>query len=326
MALAIPVDDAPEASDDGAPAPTYNRIAVIVNPAAGQDRPILGVMNRAFHAAKVDWDVFITKKAGDAADFTRRAVEERYPVVAVYGGDGTVGEVASALVGSDVPLAIFPGGTANVMSVELGIPSDLEEACALVFSGAGKARPLDVGRIQITGQGERYFLLRVGVGFEAEMVEGADRQLKSRFGTLAYALSGLQALRDPPMARYTLTLDGELREIQGMTCIIANTGSVGRTNLTLAPTIDVGDGLLDVIVVRRGDLPSLLSVAAKVLTGGDPAEPLQHWQARRIRVEVDPPQAVTLDGEMVEVAPLDVEVVPAALRVIVPRGARVVND
>lgn len=292
---------------------SYDRIAVIVNPAAGQDRPILSIMNTAFHAARVDWDVFVTKKEGDATRYTHQAVEAGYPVVAVYGGDGTVGEVASALIGTGVPLAIFPGGTANVMSVELGIPNDLAEACALVFSGAGIARPIDMGRIA-----DRHFMLRVGIGFEAEMVEGADREKKDRFGTLAYAISALQALRDPTVARYRLTLDGVSRDTEGMTCIIANTGSLGRTSLTLAPTIDIGDGLLDVVVVRSNDLPSLVAVAASVIAGSANAEPLQHWQARQVRVEVEPAQPVTVDGEIVEEAPIEVEVIPAAIQVIVP--------
>jgi diacylglycerol kinase (ATP) len=304
--------------------PPFDRIAVIINPAAGQDRPILGVMNRAFHEADVDWDVFVTKRANDATKYARRAVEERYPVVAVYGGDGTVGEVASALVGTGVPLAIFPGGTANVMSVELGIPNDLAEACALVFGGAGKTRSIDVGRIKLPskdGARESHFMLRVGIGFEAEMVEGADRELKDKYGTLAYALSALQALREPSLARYHLTLDGEKHDIEGMTCIIANTGSLGQTNLTLAPGISVSDGKLDVVVVRRGDVPSLLSVAASVLTGSASADPVQHWQANTIRLEVEPSQAVTVDGEMVEVSPIEVDVLPGALNVIVPMAA-----
>jgi diacylglycerol kinase (ATP) len=307
---------------------TFGRIAVIINPAAGQDRPILGVMNQAFHAAKVDWEVFVTKRPNDATEYAKRAVQERYPVVAVYGGDGTVGEVASALVGTGVPLAIFPGGTANVMSIELGIPSDLAEACALVSSGAGKQRSIDVGRIRVpdAGSGVRHFMLRVGIGFEAEMVEGADRDLKDRYGPLAYALSAFQALRVPSLARYRLSLDGEQRETDGMTCIIANTGSLGRSDLSLAPSISVSDGKLDVVVVRRGDLPSLLSVAANVLTGSGPSEPLQHWRASSIRVEVEPQQAVTVDGEMVEVSPIEVDLLPSAIDVIVPIGAAGVNQ
>src|SRR5919206_2640007 len=108
------------------------RVQVIINPTAGQDQPILGVLTRVFHAAGVAWDVSITKKAGDARRFARAAVEAGVDVVAAYGGDGTVMEVASGLIGTTVPLAIFPGGTANVMSMELGISSDLAEASALV--------------------------------------------------------------------------------------------------------------------------------------------------------------------------------------------------
>jgi len=322
MALA-PEDQGPagdlskvDARADESPASGFDRIAVIVNPAAGQDRPILGVMNTAFHAAKVDWDVFVTKKTGDGQRYTKLAVEQGFPVVAVYGGDGTVGAVASALIGTEVPLAIFPGGTANVMSVELGIPNDLAQACALSFSGAGKTRKIDMGQI-----GDRQFMLRIGIGFEAEMVEGADRQLKDKLGTFAYALSALQALRLPKLARYRLTLDGHQREIEGMTCIIANTGNVGRTNLALVPGIHVSDGLLDVIVVRRGDVPALLAVAASVLSGSAGAEPLQHFQAREVSVEMEPQQAVTIDGEMVDVSPIHVKVIPDALRVIVPVNA-----
>jgi diacylglycerol kinase (ATP) len=296
----------------------YDRIAVIINPAAGQDRPMLGVMNTAFHAAGVDWEVFVTKKGGDATRYAREAVASGFPVVGVYGGDGTVGEVASALMGTSVPMAIFPGGTANVMSVELGIPSDLAEACALAFNGAGKVRHVDMGQI-----GQRYFLLRAGIGFEAEMVEGADREMKERFGTLAYALSAFQALREPAVARYTLTLDGVERVTEGMTCIVANAGSIGRGALTLAPAISVSDGLLDVIVVRHSDLPSLLSVAASVLTGTESAEPLQHWQAREISIMVEPAQPITVDGEVPE-NPQDttneicMRVIPGALQVVVP--------
>src|SRR5436853_1739431 len=112
------------------------RIHVVINPVSGQERPILGTMNKAFHQADIDWEVKVTKKAGDAQRYAQEAVKAGVDAVAVYGGDGTVMEVASGLVGTDMPLAIFPGGTANVMSIELGIPSDLAQACALICSDA----------------------------------------------------------------------------------------------------------------------------------------------------------------------------------------------
>jgi diacylglycerol kinase (ATP) len=296
------------------------RIAVIVNPASGQDRPVLSILNRVFHPAGVDWDVFVTKRAGDARRYAEAAVEAGYDAVGVYGGDGTVAQAASGLIGKPTPLAIFPGGTANVMSFELGIPGDLPEAVALVFDETAKIRQVDVGRVAGRDGQERYFVLRVGIGFEAEMVGGADRGLKDRLGDLAYALSALNALREPPMARYRLTLDGREVESEGMTCIVANSGSMGRTGLSLAPGIDVSDGLLDVLVIRRSDLPALLSLAASLIRGKDTAEPLQRWQAREVAVAADPPQTVTVDGEIVEGTPFAAEVIPRAVRVLVPAG------
>jgi diacylglycerol kinase (ATP) len=295
------------------PAVAFDRVAVVVNPAAGQDVPVLSVINSAFHAADVDWDVFVTKKAGDGTRYAKQAVAAGYPVVAVYGGDGTVGEVASGLIGTRVPLAIFPGGTANVMSVELGIPSGLVEASALVFSGACTVKSIDVGQI-----GERHFLLRAGIGFEAMMVGGAGRKLKGKVGTVAYALSALQALRESAIARYHLIIDGHERVTEGLTGIVANTGSLGRGTLTLSPTIDVSDGLLDVVVMRKADLASLLSVAASVLSGAETAEPLQHWQCREVTVRAEPEQPLTIDGEMAQANPITARVLPGAVQVVVP--------
>jgi diacylglycerol kinase family enzyme len=122
-------------------------VQVIINPTAGQDQSILGVLNRVFHDAGIRWDVSITNQAGDARRLARAAVEAGVDVVAAYGGDGTVMEVASGLIGTTVPLAIFPGGTANVMSLELGISSDLAEASALVCNEECAVVPIDMGQL-----------------------------------------------------------------------------------------------------------------------------------------------------------------------------------
>ncbi len=287
-------------------------IHVIINPAARQERPVLGILNSQFRAAGIDWDVFVTKRVGDARRLARASALAGVDAVAVYGGDGTVMEAVSGLVGTEVPLAIFPGGTANVLSVELGIPGDLAEACALVGSDRSVVRRVDLGQV-----GDDFFLLSVGVGFAADVIEGADRELKQRFGMLAYWLSGFQALRGPAMARYWLTLDGQQIDTQGITCMIANSGNLGQLGLKLSPSIDVSDGLLDVIVLRRGDLGSFLSVAAHVVARNDDAEPIQHWQAREISLVVDPPQTVQIDGEILGKTPLHVKVMPQAARIIV---------
>jgi YegS/Rv2252/BmrU family lipid kinase len=292
------------------------RVHVIINPAAGKDQPVLKVLNAALQTAGVDWEIFITKEAGDARRSAQEAAKAGVDVVAVHGGDGTVMEVASGLIATGVPLAIIPGGTANVMSVELGIPTGVEEACALMVNPQAVVRLVDMGQLD-----DHFFMLRAGMGFEAAMVEGADRELKDRLGVFAYAFSGLQALADPPLAGYRMILDGREFETEGLACIIANSGTMGVPGvpaLTLSKKINVSDGLLDVIVVTRSDLPGLVSLIANFVAGSDNPDALQHWQVREATVIADPPQKVQVDGEILTETPVTARVIPEAVKVIVP--------
>ncbi|HLF26068.1 MAG TPA: diacylglycerol kinase family protein [Anaerolineae bacterium] len=294
----------------------FKRVHVIINPASGQDAPVLNVLNRVFKDTGIEWDVSITKAAGDARRLAQQAVTNGAEVVAVYGGDGSVAEAASGLIGAAIPLAILPGGTGNVTAAGLGIPRNLTEACALLCTAAVGIRPIDMGQV-----GERYFLLRVSVGLEADVVEGADRELKDRFGPLAYMLSALQALSNPQLARYQLTLDGREVETAGLVCMIANSGYLGRVGVSLAPGIDVSDGLLDVVIIARSDLGALLSLLASAMAGNENAEALQHWQAREISVVADPPQTVQADGEIIGKSPVQAQILPGAIRVVLPEFA-----
>jgi diacylglycerol kinase (ATP) len=292
-----------------------NNIFVIINPASGQDRPILGTLNRAFHDSGVNWEIGLTKEAGDAQRMARDAVIAGIDAVAVYGGDGTVMEAASGLSGTDVPLAIFPGGTANIMSIELGIPSDLEQAVALVSREARQIRTIDMGRV-----GDQMFLLRLSIGYFARMTEGAAREAKNRMGVLAYALSALGALQQAEVAQYQIIIDGERIDVEGVSCVIANSGSLGVPGLTLSRQMSVSDGLLDVVIMRNADLIEAMKVIGNSISG---VENLPHWQGRHIVLHADPAQPIECDGEMIDPTPVTVSVVPQSLRVIVPNAATI---
>jgi diacylglycerol kinase family enzyme len=208
--------------------------------------------------------------------------------------------------------------------VELGVPSDPAEACALVSSSNGVIRTVDVGKV-----GDKIFLTRIGMGLEANVIEQTDRAQKDRMGWLAYALNALRELAEPKVSRYTITIDGQTIETEGLVCMVANSGILspnsglpGKGVLTFAPTISVSDGLLDVIVIQRGNLASLLAVATSMLAGNENAEPLLHWQGREVHVVADPPQSIQLDGEVVGQTPVTAQVWPQALRVIVPADAK----
>ena len=288
------------------------RIHVIINPAAGADAPVLNLLNRVFSEHDVHWTVSVTLGKGDARRQAQDAIEAGVDVVAAYGGDGTLMEVVGGMVGSGMPLAFLPGGTGNVMAAELHVPRRVERAAELIFQPDATLRKLDVGRI-----GEYHFVMRASVGFEAKVIEKTSREMKDRFGLLAYGISAFQALAEPLTAKYRLTLDGKVVETEGASLLIANAGSIGRLNLTLGQTVEPDDGLLDVIVIAN-DPNSVLSMAASVIQIDGLKASLQHWQARTVGVEAHPPQNVQVDGDLLGQTPIEARVLPEAVSVIVP--------
>ena len=156
----------------------YQRVHVVINPASGQNQPILNILNDVFHSAGIKWDNSLTHSAGDATRQAREAAASGVDLVAAYGGDGTQMEVANGLMGTGVPQAILAGGTGNAMAHELGVSLDLKEAAQLIVS-SGKRRAVDLARI-----GDRAFMLRVYTGVTSE--EAATREEKDKLGQLAY--------------------------------------------------------------------------------------------------------------------------------------------
>jgi YegS/Rv2252/BmrU family lipid kinase len=298
----------------------------VANPAAGQGNFDIKDLNTRFNAADVEWDVFFTKKVGDGELLTRRALDEGADVIAAYGGDGTVAEVGGAMAGSGVPLAILPGGTANVMSVELGIPWTFGEAVNVLCYEELTLRPIDVGKVD-----DRHFILRLSMGLEARMVEGADRSLKDRLGTLAYALSALKAISTPQIIHFDFEIDGQTLSEDGIACVVANSANLGRAGMQLSPDVAVNDGKLDVFVVNDTSMPTVMSLISGIFgqeskvvaaeeVGTQPSEPrtIRHWQGREIVVRSTPISSVQCDGEMIGDTPKNITILPAALQVVVP--------
>ena len=265
------------------------KIHTIINPASGKDQPILNTLNSVFRPLNVEWEVYITQQSGDAERFARQAASSGVDVVAAFGGDGTVMEAARGLFGSETPLAILPGGTANLMSVELGIPKSLAQAVAIAADPKSQVRMVDAGFFG----GETHFLLRVGMGFASRKVEIADRDLKDRYGVMAYSIAAMKALGDTEIVNYHLTLDGKSFETKGFSCLVDNAGNIGFAGLGLK-SIQVDDGLLDVIVIRDTRIRTWIAIGAAL--GGAKLDPayIQHIQAREITIEADPPQQVQM--------------------------------
>ncbi|HMK08798.1 MAG TPA: diacylglycerol kinase family protein, partial [Anaerolineales bacterium] len=227
---------------------------VIVNPSS-RAKPVLHVLDSVCRQQGITWDVGVTHQGGQAVRLARSARRRGVPVVAVYGGDGSVMETARGLKDGETRLAILPGGTSNAVAVDLGIPDDLEQAVRLACGAGAAVRLLDMGRV-----GETYFVLRAGIGLSAEQVRKADRAFKNRFGKVAYTLALASVLRRAHPAHYRADLDGERLEWDGAGCMVDNVGGFGVPGLSHDPAVDLSDGLLDVFLSRTVPVKSALAV------------------------------------------------------------------
>ncbi len=306
--------------------PVPRSVRVIVNPAPLRRVPLLSILNHAFRKAGIRWDVDITHGDGDAATLARRAREDGADVIAVYGGDGTVMEAASALIGASTPLLILGGGTGNLVAAELRLPPAVEKACELICGERFAIRDIDVGMVN-----DRPFLLRAGCGLETEVVQDATRELKNQFGKWAYVFAGVKALQEATESEYRVVVDGrEQASGRGVACMAANAGTVGVGRLTLSPQVGIDDGKLDVFFLKRANIEGIAELAAmmtgldQVKVDGEPlldaSHMLSHWSASRVEVETDPVVDVQADGDIVSRTPMVVSIRPKSLHVVVPAG------
>lgn len=290
----------------------YPKVHVVINPSAGQDEPILNVLNHVFHPAGVDWDTSLTHKSGDATRLAAEAAASGVDLVAAYGGDGTQMEVANGLLGTGVPQAILPGGTGNAMAHDLGISLNLGEAAELIVTSP-KRQAVDLARI-----GDTVFMLRAYAGVSAD--EAASREEKDKYGQLAYIQAGLKFLKEVKTAHYKATVDGEIIEVEAVICYILNAGSIGGVMGMEIPKIgdvSISDGYLDLYAITKGVQP-LRAVSKYIFHHEGSDAGVYHWRGKEITLEADPVQDVWIDGELDGKTPFKVKALPQALEIVVP--------
>lgn len=263
-------------------------------------------------------DLLGTGREVDARTAAKRAVESGAERVVAIGGDGTVVEAAAGLLASPAmppPLAIVPQGTANLLALNLGIPADRESA--IVTALAGQVARIDCGR----ANGEP-FLMAVSAGVHSEIVALADRTSKRRWGVAAYGLAGWRASRGVEPARFRMRIDGEEIEIEATTVQVMNCASVLRRGWEFARGVSPVDGILDLVAHRASTLAEhLVTVAAVVRGAPTDTDLVVHRPARQIRIDVDPPALLQRDGELAGRTPVEIEVLPRALPIVLPEDS-----
>ncbi len=288
-----------------------DRVLVVADPATRRDiRRMLGAL-RAAAPEGVDIDVRLTSRAGEARDLAWRHAQDARVVIAV-GGDGTVAEVASALIGQGIPLAILPGGSTNIIARELRIPTQAVDGARLIF-GPHRVRRIDAGYSE-----RRVFLHMAGGGFDSRLFARSNSAWKRKIGWLAYLPSAVRTLMDRPVA-VRVTVDGTEVHARSPMVLVANGKSVAHPRMKLARGISKADGVLDVFIITATGPVQLARVLGRAASRClDQSPYVTRMRGVEIEIDAEPRWPVEFDGDVDGMTPVTLRVLPSAIRVVVP--------
>ena len=301
---------------------------LIYNPTSGRQR------NRRFRvveqAARILGDAgILTELAPTTARFSataiaRQAVDQHIDLVIACGGDGTVNEVVNGLAGSEVPMALLPAGTANILAKELGIPWDIPQAARLIPSGIvrrialGLAQAMNGNHTDSIPPGGRYFLCVAGAGPDGAIVNGVDEGLKKQAGILAYWTEGARQF-----FRYNFP---EMRIRSGSQEQCATFVVLGRTAHYGGPfKITTGASLFEnsfeiLTNSQRSRFAYLACLPALWLGKLRRMDGIRAWKSTSAICEAagSEPVYAQVDGEPIGPAPISFRIVPNALSLVTP--------
>ncbi len=289
------------------------RLLIIFNPTAGARR------RRRFEAVlaelrRLGCEVTVrpTGGRGDAEQLAASADPNRYDVLVVAGGDGTINEVVNGLAGARLPLAIVPLGTANVLAAEIGMATDARTVARTI--ALGRPRPISVG----VANGRR-FLLMAGTGFDAHVVQHVDLALKRWIGKGAYAIQILRQLRSFAFPEYAVTIDGTTWKAASV--LVANAHYYGG-RFVCAPAADLCAPSLEVCMFERRGRLSVIGYALAMLAGRLPKlRSIRIVSAGKVHIDGGSDEPVQGDGDIIGHLGVTIEVVPEALHLVYPPHA-----
>ncbi|MHB8484311.1 MAG: diacylglycerol/lipid kinase family protein [Candidatus Acidiferrales bacterium] len=307
---------------------------IIYNPASGRRRhkrlqDIEGA-TRVLKDAGIVAEAIATSQPGSATEIARKAVRDGRQLVIVCGGDGTINEAVNGLAGSEVPMAVLPAGTANILAKELGIPWNIPRAARLIArSGLVRVALGEIVWRENSTDGSasetRYFLCVSGAGPDGAIVHGVDATKKLRMGILAYWQEGLRQFFSYGFPQFRI----QSREHEVTASLIV----VGRTKYYGGPfRITTGASLFEdtfEIVAYEGQnrfgvlkcLPAIWLGCLRRVPG------IHTWKTTELTCDAIEDEEIfsQVDGEAAAALPLRFRIVPDALTLVVPEGAALRN-
>lgn len=307
----------------------HRRLAItptcfIVNPAAGQGRGAKCLAWLEERLANHPGCLVVrTEAPGDGVRLAKNAIMSGFERVCAAGGDGTLNEVANGIAGErGVALAVLPAGSANDWARTIGVSPDW--SLALETAVKGTAVPADLGRVV----GERYFLNICGAGFDASVLVNMERlkHVQDRVGvapaywwSIATTFGGFR----PFHAR--IELDGIWRDVPNALLVAVGNAQFYGGGMRMLPDAQIDDGLLDLAWGSDLNAFELALLVRRIYRGAH----LSHRKtdsarSRIVRLEADRPVAYHIDGDLAGHLPATYEIVPGAIRVVIPeRGVEI---
>ena len=253
-----------------------------------------------------------TTRAGEATELTRSAVEAGAELIIVCGGDGTINEAACGMALSQVPLAVLPAGTANVLAREIGMPLSIPAAARALVDCQPR-------RISLGCAGSRYFLLMAGVGFDASVVRQVNAKHKKLLGMTTYIVEALrQALFQAPAP---FVISGNDWQCRGTFVCIAKAQHYGPVKMVREA--DLFSDSLYIYCFQSQNRLRYFRYALALLSGSLRRLPdVSYVEATEVCCKPSSPEAepvfLQVDGEFAGQLPCCIKVVPDALTILVP--------
>lgn len=289
---------------------------VVLNPVAGQSKRnvVQKKIRSVFTNAQIPYHIHETTKSEDLHALVKSAIIRDYKQLVAIGGDGTVSGVASGLVNTQIPVVIIPTGTSNALAKVLQIPLTTDR----IFDwwlNTDQVKKIDAMQV-----GDRYYFLNISTGVSSQALTDVKRQDKRVLGSIAYWLRGLQRLVGISPNQFCFDIDDQVFKAQASELIVANSGIIQFQPLRLNPEIEMDDGKLSVCYIRANTILDYLQILVGMLSGNPAKKPSLDCQDtyRKVKIHTDQPLPIQADGELIGSTPVDVKVVPAAARILIP--------
>jgi len=290
------------------------KIVFIVNPKAGispKSKVVIELLaGNIIPSSRFIPEVIFTERPGHATEIAAKAIANGADIIVASGGDGTVNEVACALVDTNIPMGILPAGSGNGLARCLGI--SMSYALALRTIIRGNTKLMDVATVN-----DKLYTSIAGIGFDAFVAQKfAESSIR---GMISYMQIILNEFSSYKPLTYNLTIDGEDFEKQALMIVFANSNQFGF-NTKIAPDAKVDDGYLDICVVKKMPVTQLLNVGYNTMRGtlGNTGF-AEYFRGKEISITNIHDPLMNIDGEpKIMNSPVSIKIKPLCLRVIVP--------